>query len=93
MEMEIFETNLGLFKIITQDKTGNLLIVQTYLIHDGKGSWENIGYMKRKAFMELIKPHNPRKFGFHEFITMHVRVPWIYYERKFSIYARGNGYD
>ena len=59
--MEIFETNIGLFKIFAQDKTGNLLFVQTYLIHNGKGSWENMGYMKRKAFMELIKPHNPRK--------------------------------
>jgi len=61
MEIEIFETDLGLFKAIAQDKNGNLLFVQTYLIHNGKGSWENMGYMKRKDFLNLIKLHNPRK--------------------------------
>ncbi len=61
MEMEIFETDLGLFKAIAQDKNGNLLFIQTYLIHNGEGSWENMGYMKRKDFMNLIRPHNPRK--------------------------------
>jgi hypothetical protein len=61
MEIEIFETDIGLFKAVLQDKTDNLVFVQTYLIHNGEGSWENMGYMKRKDFMNLIKPHNPRK--------------------------------
>jgi len=61
MEIEIFETDLGMFKAIAQDKDKNLLFVQTYLIHNGEGDWENVGYMKRKEFMNLLKPHNPRK--------------------------------
>jgi hypothetical protein len=61
MEVEIFETDLGLFKAIAQDKNENVLFVQTYLIHNGEGYWENVGYMKRKDFVNLIKPHNPKK--------------------------------
>ena len=50
-----------MFRATAQDKDKNLLFVQTYLIHHGEGYWENVGYMKRKDFLNLIKPHNPRK--------------------------------
>jgi len=59
--VEVFETDLGLFKAVTQDKNENVVFVQTYIVHNGKGSWENMGYMKRKDFLNLIKPHNPKK--------------------------------
>jgi hypothetical protein len=61
MDIELFETDLGMFKATAQDHDKNLLFVQTYLIHFGEGYWENVGYMKRKEFMNLIKSHNPRK--------------------------------
>ena len=61
MEAEIFETSIGVFKAVPQDKSENLVFVQTFLQHGGQGIWENVGFMKKKEFMKLIKPHNPRK--------------------------------
>jgi len=60
-EEELFETELGIFKVTAQDHDKNLLFVQTYLIHFGEGYWENVGYMKRKDFLNLIKSHHPQK--------------------------------
>lgn len=61
MEVEIFETSIGVFKTVPQDKTENVVFVQTFLQHEGRGFWENVGFMKKKEFMKLIKPHNPQK--------------------------------
>ena len=61
MEVEIFETDLGLFKATAQNGNENLVFVQTYLVYNGADYWENSGYMKRKDFLNLIKPHNPKK--------------------------------
>ena len=61
MEAEIFETSIGVFKTVPQDKSENVVFVQTFLLHNGQGIWENVGFMKKKEFMKLIKPHNPQK--------------------------------
>ena len=61
MEVEIFETSIGVFKTVPQDRAENVVFVQTFLQHGGSASWENVGFMKKKDFMKLIKSHNPRK--------------------------------
>jgi len=61
MEIEIFETAIGLFKAVPFDRDENLLFVQTFLIHNGQGDWENVGYMKKKDFFKFIKDKNGKK--------------------------------
>ena len=76
LEVEVFETDLGLFKATAQNGNGNLVFVQTYLVHSGAGYWEDVGYMKRKDFLNLIKPHNPKK---KELDSINSDSFWEYY--------------
>ncbi|MFX1298607.1 MAG: hypothetical protein ACFFD2_27580 [Promethearchaeota archaeon] len=61
MKIEIYETEIGVFKVITHPVKGNLVFVLTYLTGDTEEVWEDMGYMKKKEFFKLIKSHNPRK--------------------------------
>jgi len=58
---EVYETKIGLFKVRTDSEDENLVFVQTYLTLTSGGVWENLGWMKRKEFNNLIKSHNPLK--------------------------------
>jgi hypothetical protein len=61
MEIEIYETLIGIFRMITDLEHAQLVQVQLYVPgHEGAG-WENVGRMRRKEFFKMIRPHNPKK--------------------------------
>lgn len=60
MVEEIFETAIGIFKILNHPEKKDLVFVKTHLPITAEGVWEDMGLMKKKAFLKLIKPHNPK---------------------------------
>ncbi len=61
MDEEIFETEIGIFKIQAHPLNEDLISVKTKLPIITGEIWEDMGYMKKKDFFKLIKDHNPVK--------------------------------
>ena len=57
---ETIDTEIGKFKIMNHPKKSNLIFVQTHLPVTPEGEWEELGWMKKKDFFKMIKPHNPK---------------------------------
>lgn len=57
---EIFETEIGTFKILSHPEKSNLVFVKTHLPLTHEGVWEDVGLMKKKEFLKLIRSHKPR---------------------------------
>lgn len=70
METEIYETLIGIFRMVADLKKANLVQVQLFVSGHEGGNWENIGRMKRKEFLKMINPHKPRKREARE-LSMH----------------------
>ncbi len=60
MDEEIFETQIGIFKILPHPEKSSLVFVKTHLSMVPEGEWEDLGWMKKKDFLKMVKPHNPR---------------------------------
>lgn len=61
LQEEVYETQIGMFKVIEHNENSDLLNVLAYIPDFRKGTWEDMGFMKRKDFFNLIKNHNPQK--------------------------------
>ena len=58
---EVYETEIGIFKILPDPTDEAMVIVKNYVIGPFISSWENMGIMKKKDFFKFIEDHNPRK--------------------------------
>lgn len=61
MVEEFFDTDIGKFKIMNHPTKSSLIFVQTHLPVTPEGVWEDLGWMKKKEFFKMIKPHNPKE--------------------------------
>lgn len=61
MNEEIYETTLGLFRMIAEHEGEDLVQVQVLIPGNVQQIWEQMGFMKRKEFFNMIKSYNPKK--------------------------------
>ncbi|NVM52939.1 MAG: hypothetical protein HWN66_04490 [Candidatus Helarchaeota archaeon] len=59
--IDVYETKIGTFKVMEHPERTNLVFVQRYIPIVDEGVWADMGHMKRKEFLKLITPHNPKR--------------------------------
>ncbi|MHA1279290.1 MAG: hypothetical protein ACTSQ8_19000 [Candidatus Helarchaeota archaeon] len=62
MNEEVYETNIGLFKILEHPENEQLVFVQTCIPTNEAQIWEDMGCMKKKEFFKMINEYNPKKY-------------------------------
>jgi len=69
LEKEVYTTTIGIFRMVTDLERANLVQVQLLIsgrVGDRNEAWENVGIMKRKEFIKMIRPHKAKKLQLPE---------------------------